>query len=168
MSSTFAVVDPATGTRVAEYAEIGRAGLEDALRRVAGAYRDWARATPVEERARLVREVARLHRERREELAEIIVREMGKPIGQARDEVDFAADIYEYYADNGPALTADQPIDLSGGDGTALIRTAPVGPLLGIMPWNFPYYQVSRFAAPNLVLGNTVLLKHAPQCPESA
>jgi succinate-semialdehyde dehydrogenase/glutarate-semialdehyde dehydrogenase len=82
--------------------------------------------------------------------------------------VAFAADIYEYYADNGPSLTADQGIDLSGGEGTALIRTTPVGPLLGIMPWNFPYYQVSRFAAPNLVLGNTVLLKHAPQCPESA
>src|SRR5690606_33171392 len=54
------------------------------------------------------------------------------------------------------------------GEGTALIRRAPLGPLLGIMPWNFPYYQVARFAAPNLVLGNTIILKHAPQCPESA
>jgi succinate-semialdehyde dehydrogenase / glutarate-semialdehyde dehydrogenase len=96
------------------------------------------------------------------------VREMGKPVAQARAEVEFAADIYEYYADNGPALVQDQPIELSGGEGEALIRTSPVGPLLGIMPWNFPYYQVSRFAGPNLVLGNTVLLKHAPQCPESA
>src|SRR3954447_7963150 len=168
MSSTFAVVDPATGTRVAEYPETDAAGLEDALRRVAAAYTGWARGAGVEERARLVRAVARLHRERRDELAEIIVREMGKPVSQARDEVEFAADIYEYYADNGPALVADQPIELSGGDGTAVIRTSPVGPLLGIMPWNFPYYQVARFAAPNLVLGNTVLLKHAPQCPESA
>src|SRR3954447_26322700 len=168
MSSTFAVVDPATGTRVAEYPETDAAGLEDALRRVAAAYTGWARGAGVEERARLVREVARLHRERRDELAEIIVREMGKPVSQARDEVEFAADIYEYYADNGAALVADQPIELSGGEGSALIRTSPVGPLLGIMPWNFPYYQVARFAAPNLVLGNTILLKHAPQCPESS
>src|SRR3954447_3646864 len=168
MSSTFAVVDPATGTRVAEYPETDAAGLEDALRRVAAAYTGWARGAGVEERARLVRAVARLHRERRDELAEIIVREMGKPVQQAGEEVEFAADIYEYYADNGAALVADQPIELSGGDGSALIRTSPVGPLLGIMPWNFPYYQVARFAAPNLVLGNTVLLKHAPQCPESA
>jgi succinate-semialdehyde dehydrogenase/glutarate-semialdehyde dehydrogenase len=166
--STYAVVDPATGTRVAEYPEVDQAGLEDALSRVSAAYSGWARTAGVEERARLVREVARLHRERRDELADIIVREMGKPVGQARAEVEFAADIYEYYADHGPALVADQPIDLSGGEGAAFIRTAPVGPLLGIMPWNFPYYQVSRFAGPNLVLGNTVLLKHAPQCPESA
>jgi succinate-semialdehyde dehydrogenase / glutarate-semialdehyde dehydrogenase len=168
MSSTYAVVDPATGNRIAEYPEVDQAGLEDALRRVAAAYSGWARKAGVEQRARLIREVARLHRERRDELADLIVREMGKPVAQARAEVEFAADIYEYYADNGPALVQDQPIELSGGEGEALIRTSPVGPLLGIMPWNFPYYQVARFAGPNLVLGNTVLLKHAPQCPESA
>ncbi|HWO48020.1 MAG TPA: aldehyde dehydrogenase family protein, partial [Solirubrobacterales bacterium] len=63
---------------------------------------------------------------------------------------------------------ADEPIELLGGEGTALIRRSPFGVLLGIMPWNFPYYQVARFAGPNLVIGNTILLKHAPQCPESA
>jgi succinate-semialdehyde dehydrogenase/glutarate-semialdehyde dehydrogenase len=166
--STYTVVDPATGDRLAEYPEVDAAGLEDALRRVAAAYASWGRTSTPDERAALLRRVAELHRERSEELAEIIVREMGKPVQQARDEVGFAADIIDYYADNGPALMQDQPIELSGGDGDALIRTSPIGPLLGIMPWNFPYYQVARFAAPNLVLGNTVLLKHAPQCPESA
>src|SRR5437868_7920592 len=63
---------------------------------------------------------------------------------------------------------ADEPIKLLGGEGTAVIRRSPFGVLLGIMPWNFPYYQVARFAGPNLVVGNTILLKHAPQCPESA
>ncbi len=85
----------------------------------------------------------------------------------ALGEVDFAADITEFYADKAEAITADTPIDILG-EGTAVIRRSSLGPLLGIMPWNFPYYQVARFAAPNLVLGNTILLKHAPQCPESA
>jgi succinate-semialdehyde dehydrogenase / glutarate-semialdehyde dehydrogenase len=96
------------------------------------------------------------------------VREMGKPIEQALGEVDFSAAIYQYYADNGAKLLADEPIDLLEGDGSAFIRRSPVGLLLGIMPWNYPYYQVARFAGPNLVVGNTILLKHAPQCPESA
>ncbi|GAA1995827.1 aldehyde dehydrogenase family protein [Microbacterium pumilum] len=114
-----------------------------------------------------MRRAAELHRERRDELAAIIVREMGKPLSAALGEVDFAADITEYYADNAEKITGDQPIDILG-EGTAVIRRSPIGALLGIMPWNFPYYQVARFAAPNLVIGNTILLKHAPQCPESA
>jgi len=92
---------------------------------------------------------------------------MGKPLAAAQGEVDFAADITEYYADNVDKITGDTPIDILG-EGTAVIRRAPLGVLLGIMPWNFPYYQVARFAAPNLAVGNTILLKHAPQCPESA
>ena len=93
---------------------------------------------------------------------------MGKPIEQALGEVDFSAAIYEYYADNADEFLADEPIELSEGEGSAFVRRSSVGVLLGIMPWNFPYYQVARFAGPNLVIGNTILLKHAPQCPESA
>jgi succinate-semialdehyde dehydrogenase / glutarate-semialdehyde dehydrogenase len=93
---------------------------------------------------------------------------MGKPIEQALGEVDFSAAIYQYYADNGPGLMKDESIDLLDGDGSAFIRRSSVGVLLGIMPWNYPYYQVARFAGPNLVVGNTILLKHAPQCPESS
>jgi succinate-semialdehyde dehydrogenase / glutarate-semialdehyde dehydrogenase len=115
-----------------------------------------------------VRRVAELHVERRQELAEIIVREMGKPLEQALGEVDFAGDIYAFYADNAEELMADEPIKLLAGDGSALVRRSSLGVLLGIMPWNFPYYQVARFAGPNLVIGNTIVLKHAPQCPESA
>jgi succinate-semialdehyde dehydrogenase/glutarate-semialdehyde dehydrogenase len=96
------------------------------------------------------------------------VREMGKPRAGALEEVDFSADIYDYYADHAEEILRDRPIDLLGGTGRALMRRSSLGPLLGIMPWNFPYYQVARFAGPNLLLGNTILLKHAPQCPESA
>ncbi|HEU5105447.1 MAG TPA: NAD-dependent succinate-semialdehyde dehydrogenase [Solirubrobacterales bacterium] len=166
--STYAVVNPATGETVKEYQEISDEELRAAIDRCDQASRSFPSETSVADRAALVRRVGELHSERRQELAEIIVREMGKPIEQALMEVDFAAEIYGFYADNAEDLMADEPIKLLGGEGTAVIRRSPFGVLLGIMPWNFPYYQVARFAGPNLVIGNTILLKHAPQCPESA
>ncbi|NLP82940.1 NAD-dependent succinate-semialdehyde dehydrogenase [Microbacterium sp. CFH 90308] len=164
--SDYAVVNPATGETLATYPTIADDALEGVIAGADAAFRTW-RDVPVAERAARIRKVADLHRERRDELAAIIVREMGKPLSAALGEVDFAADITEYYADNADRITADQPIDILG-EGSAVIRRSPLGVLLGIMPWNFPYYQVARFAAPNVVVGNTILLKHAPQCPESA
>jgi succinate-semialdehyde dehydrogenase/glutarate-semialdehyde dehydrogenase len=164
----YAVINPATGETVREYPTITDDALRDAIGRTDAAHNDWAASSTVEERAALIRRVGEIHTEKRQQLAEIIVREMGKPIEQALGEVDFAAAIYEYYAGNGPSLMADEPITLLEGDGSALIRRSSYGVLLGIMPWNYPYYQVARFAGPNLVVGNTILLKHAPQCPESA
>ena len=165
--STYAVVNPATGETVATYPSATDQDIADAVAATEHAYRSWARTTTPAQRAALVRKVAELHRERREELARIVVREMGKPLAAALGEVDFAADITEFYADNADKITADAPLQILG-EGTAVIRRSPLGPLLGIMPWNFPYYQVARFAAPNLVVGNTIILKHAPQCPESS
>ncbi|MEU1971076.1 NAD-dependent succinate-semialdehyde dehydrogenase [Microbacterium sp. NPDC019599] len=164
--SEYTVVNPATGETLATYPTITDEALEGAIASADAAYRTW-RNVPVAERAARVRRAAELHRERRDELAALIVREMGKPLAAALAEVDFAADITEYYADHADKVTGDQPLDIEG-DGTAVIRRSPLGVLLGIMPWNFPYYQVARFAAPNIVVGNTILLKHAPQCPESA
>src|SRR4051812_2872918 len=164
----YAVVDPATGETVKTYETISDDDLKAAIGRAAGAHRAWGRETTVEERAAVIARVAAIHEERKQELGEIIVREMGKPIEQAVGEVEFSAAIYEYYADNGAKLMADEPIDLLDGEGSALVRRTSLGLLLGIMPWNYPYYQVARFAGPNLVIGNTILLKHAPQCPESA
>ncbi|HSI35145.1 MAG TPA: NAD-dependent succinate-semialdehyde dehydrogenase, partial [Tepidisphaeraceae bacterium] len=164
--SDYAVVNPATGETLATYPTISDDALEAAVAGADAAYRAW-RDVPVAERAAKIRRVAELHRERRDELAAIIVREMGKPLAAAVGEVDFAANITDYYADNAEKVTADQPLDILG-EGTAVIRRMPLGVLLGIMPWNFPYYQVARFAAPNIVIGNTILLKHAPQCPASA
>ncbi|WP_036302119.1 MULTISPECIES: NAD-dependent succinate-semialdehyde dehydrogenase [Microbacterium] len=163
----YAVVNPATGETLASYETFTDAQIEAGVAAAATAYRDWARDASVAERAERLNRVADLHRERRDELAEIIVREMGKPLAAALGEVDFAADITQFYADNAAKITADQPIDILG-EGTAVVRRSALGPLLGIMPWNFPYYQVARFAAPNVAIGNTILLKHAPQCPESA
>ncbi|MBO3664855.1 NAD-dependent succinate-semialdehyde dehydrogenase [Microbacterium stercoris] len=163
---TYSVVNPATGETLADYPEATDAQIQDALAAAHEGFLAW-RSTPVAERAAVVRRAAELHRERRDELAHAIVREMGKPLVAALGEVDFAADIVEYYADQAAVVTADQPIDLLG-EGSAVVRRSPLGVLLGIMPWNFPAYQVARFAAPNLVVGNTIILKHAPQCPESS
>src|SRR6478672_5239172 len=166
--STYAVVNPATGETVREYPKISDDELRAAIGRADEASRTWSNSTTVADRAALVRKVGELHKERSQELAEIIVREMGKPVEQALGEVDFAGDIYVFYADNAEDLMADEPVKGFDGEGTAVVRRSPFGTLLGIMPWNFPYYQVARFAGPNLVIGNPILLKHAPQCPESA
>ena len=164
----YAVTDPATGEVVQEFPTATDAEVEAAVASATTASKGWARTTTVAERAALVRRVAELHNERKDELAAIIVREMGKPLGDAVGEVEFSAAIYEYYADNAEKMLADEPVELLEGEGTAIIRRSPYGVLLGIMPWNFPYYQVARFAGPNLCIGNTIVLKHAPQCPESA
>jgi succinate-semialdehyde dehydrogenase/glutarate-semialdehyde dehydrogenase len=171
MSTTttdYAVIDPATGETLKTYDTISDADLEAAIGRGAEAHRAWGRETSLEDRAKVIARVAELYNERAQDLAKIIVREMGKPIEQAVGEVEFSAAIYQYYADNAAELLKDEPIDLLEGEGSAFIRRSSVGLLLGIMPWNYPYYQVARFAGPNLVVGNTILLKHAPQCPESS
>jgi succinate-semialdehyde dehydrogenase/glutarate-semialdehyde dehydrogenase len=162
----YATINPVTGERVREYASLtddeARAALDDADR----VYSAWS-ALPSGERADIVWRVGALHRERAAELAALMTLEMGKPITQGSAEVGLAASIYDYYADKGPALLADEVLDIAG-TGQAIVRTTSIGALLGIMPWNFPLYQVARFVAPNLLLGNTILLKHAQNCPQLA
>ena len=158
---------PGTGETAKTYPTITDAELEAAIALADEAHRGWSKSTTVAERAALVRRVGELHTERRDQLAAIIVREMGKPTDQGLDETATA-----------PTSTPTTPttrrsdegraVNLLAGEGLALIRRDSLGVLLGIMPWNFPYYQIARFAGPNLVIGNTILLKHAPQCPESA
>lgn len=166
--TTYAVVDPQTNETVCEYPTLTDAELRTSIDRAAGATEGWGRSSTVADRAALMRRVAELHDERREELARIIAREMGKPVAQAQGEIDICVAIYTFYADNAADFLADEKIELLGGEGSALVRRSALGTLLGIMPWNYPYYQVARFVAPNLMIGNSILLKHAPQCPESA
>ena len=162
----FRVIDPSDGTVVREYDAATDADIEDSLSRADAGYQRW-RNEPVADRAAALARAAAVFRERAEELAGLAHREMGKSVRSGRNEVNLVADIFDYYATEGPSLLADREFRPASG-GRAVIVRQPVGVLLGIMPWNYPYYQVARFAAPNLMLGNTVLVKHAPNCPSSA
>ena len=164
--STYQVVNPATGEVEQEFDTATDAQVGDVVERSHAAYSTWS-STTKDERTKVLLRVAEIYEERADELALIIAREMGKPLREGVGEVKLVASIYRYYAEEGPELLADTPLHPKQG-GRALVRKEPIGPLLGIMPWNFPYYQVARFAAPNLMIGNTIILKHAPQCPESA
>lgn len=166
--TAYTVINPATGERGKTYPAITDQELAGAIATAHATFRRGVFSTTPQQRAQLIRRVGELHVERREELARLLVREMGKPIEQGLGEVDFCASIYEYYADHGASALADEPIELADAAGSAVLRRSPLGVLLGVMPWNYPYYQICRFAAPNLIAGNTVLLKPAPQCPESA
>ncbi|MHA6966512.1 NAD-dependent succinate-semialdehyde dehydrogenase [Glutamicibacter bergerei] len=162
----YAVTNPATGLVEKQYPQHTDPQIQQALE-LAAASGPVLTDMAVDQRSALLHRVADLYSQRRNELAAIITREMGKPVFQAGIEIDIVVSIYRYYAEQGPNFLADEQLDVASG-GTALVRKEAVGVLLGIMPWNFPYYQVARFAAPNLMIGNTILLKHAPQCPESA
>ena len=132
--SSYAVTDPATGETVKEYPEITDDELRGAIGRADDAHREWAASSSVADRAALVRRVGELHLERRQELAEIIVREMGKPIEQALGEVDFCGDIYGFYADNAEELMADQPIKLPEARGRPWCVAARSGCSSGSCP----------------------------------
>jgi succinate-semialdehyde dehydrogenase / glutarate-semialdehyde dehydrogenase len=162
----YQVVNPATGQVEQEYPTAADAEIGGILDRAGRGYLAWRRAA-MTERAGILRRVAQLCQDRSAELGAIITREMGKTTAEAQGEVEFTVSIYRYYADHGPGLLKDEPLH-SNTPGTAWVRKSPIGALLGIMPWNYPYYQVARFAAPNLMIGNAVVLKPAPQCPESA
>ena len=166
--SHYAVINPATGETIRTYSQISDDEVEQVIASADEAHFGWSRNSSTGERAALLRRAGDLHEERRDKLAAIIVREMGKPVDEALGEIDYSADIYRYYADNAQEFLKDEPITLLSGEGSAFMRSKSLGVLIGVMPWNFPYYQVARFAGPNLMTGNTIILKHASQCPESA
>jgi len=155
---SFATINPATGRRVRRYRPDRPAEVTAALRRAEAAQRSW-RGVPPARRARCLRRVASVLRKRRDEFASLITLEMGKPLGQARAEIEKSAAVCAYYAKNGPRFLADEfP---AGAAKNVRVGFEPVGLVLAIMPWNFPFWQVFRAAAPALMAGNAVLLKHS-------
>ncbi|MFE6161551.1 NAD-dependent succinate-semialdehyde dehydrogenase [Streptomyces sp. NPDC056486] len=164
--SSFATVSPYTGETLKEFPAIEGEEVDSRVETADRAFDAW-RKRPIAERAAVVARAAGLMKQRKEELAQIITLEMGKLISEARGEVDLAASILKYYAQHGPDFAAAETLEFEG-EGEAYLVNEPLGVLLGVMPWNFPLYQVVRFAGPNLVLGNTVLVKHAGICPQSA
>ncbi|MGH8501412.1 MAG: NAD-dependent succinate-semialdehyde dehydrogenase [Gammaproteobacteria bacterium] len=155
---TLLSINPATGETLDETPTWTDAELDRALQGSAQVSRRWA-ATPVDERCALLRALAALLRKRRNKLALLICREMGKLIGEARAEVDKCAWACEYYTEHAESFVGDEPVDT--GARKVYVQYQPLGPVLAIMPWNFPFWQVFRFAAPALAAGNTGLLKHA-------
>ncbi|MFF7104942.1 NAD-dependent succinate-semialdehyde dehydrogenase [Streptomyces nigra] len=163
--SPIATVNPYTGERVREFPPLSTEDVARAIDAAHSGYPAW-RARSTADRGALVQRAGRLMRERKEELAHLLTLEVGKLIDSSRAEVDLASDILVHYGEHGPELLEERPLPVTGG--TAVLVNEPLGVLLGVMPWNFPLYQVVRFAGPNLVLGNTILLKHASSCPQSA
>ncbi|KAJ1683800.1 hypothetical protein LUZ63_020945 [Rhynchospora breviuscula] len=164
--SLYTTTNPATGETLKEFDTLDDAGVQNALDRAQAGYESW-RETTLEQRAEVLHAIAAAYKERAEEIGRTVATEMGKPVKQAQMELGLVSMIYDWYADNGPRLLADEVLDDMGAQ-SSVVRREPVGVLLGIMPWNFPHYQVARFAAPNLMIGNSILLKHAPICAASA
>jgi succinate-semialdehyde dehydrogenase/glutarate-semialdehyde dehydrogenase len=158
-------VNPATGEVVEKFEAMTGAALERLIEGTHGAFLEW-RGTSFDARATPMRAAARLLRERREQYARTMAVEMGKPIRQGEAEVDKCAWVCEYYAENAEAFLAGQPRETDGS--RSYVRFDPLGVVLAIMPWNFPFWQVFRFAAPALMAGNGAVLKHASNVPRCA
>ena len=157
-------VNPNTNKTVKSFEEMTEKTVDAKVAKAQTTFTDW-KETSYQKRADLLHKVATLMRDKKSALAETITLEMGKLLAEAEAEIDLSANIFDYYADHGEAFLADKVLDPEYG--SAIVRNSPIGVLLGVMPWNFPFYQVARFAAPNIMVGNTILLKHAsivPQC----
>lgn len=161
----YQTTNPATGETVATFEEISDVELAKVIDVAQSCYEmDW-RNRPIAQRAQIVRTAAKLMRERQEQLAGLITLEMGKLIAEARGEVGLSADILDYYADRAEAYLKPRPIPEAPG---ATVETLPLGVIVCIEPWNFPYYQLARVAGPQLVVGNVLVAKHAENVPQCA
>src|SRR5215207_2001763 len=158
--SEVTTADPATGRPLATYPGADVAAVLEVLAAVHAAQPAWA-GRPVEERAELVRAIGAQLRKQAGELAELMTAEMGEAITEARAEGEKSATACDYYAEQGPGFLAARPVD-TGSDRRAWVAHEPIGVVLAVMPWNFPFWQVLRFAAPTLLAGNTAILKHSP------
>lgn len=159
------VIDPTTGKSIRSFKEMGNKKINKAIQLTHNTFGHWQH-TDREERAHRLREVARVLEEEKEAYAMLITREMGKRLVEARSEVEKCALVCLYYAQNAERFLQDEFVSTEAAK--SYISYRPLGVLLGIMPWNFPFWQVFRFAAPNLMAGNTILLKHAPNVPGCA
>ena len=158
-------INPVNGEQIGSYPFESEAALQTALSRATAGFRVW-RGTPVAQRSQRLIILAQVLRNNAETMANMITLEMGKPITQARGEIEKCAQLCEWYAEHGPAMLIAEPTMVEGGK--ARIEYRPIGPILAVMPWNFPIWQVLRGAVPVLLAGNTYVLKHAPNVMGSA
>ena len=161
----YQTTNPYDGKVLEKFTESTAAELETKLARAAACYSAW-RTISFAERSIVLTRAAAIMRDRSDEFATLITLEMGKLIGQSRGEVAISADILDYYAENAEEFLAPEKLMVEKGDAT--VESHPVGVLFGVEPWNYPYYQIVRFAAPNLMAGNVVMVKHASNVPQCA
>lgn len=165
MSSTFQSINPYNGELLAEFELTTTKELERQLEGSTQSYASW-KSISVDKRAALLLRVAELVSERKHELARLASLEVGKTLANSLAEVEKCAFTVRWFAENGSAFLKARTVQAHAKH--SQIHYQPLGPLLAIMPWNFPFFQVMRFAAPALLAGNTVLLKHAPNVPQCA
>lgn len=158
----YRTVDPSTGELVRDYASHSDSEMEEAIREAQKSFRSW-RLSEWSRRVRGLGALSDLLTERKDDLARLMAVEMGKPIGEGRAEADKCAWACRHYAEQGSRYLASEEIEL--GESRAEVRCAPLGPILAIMPWNFPFWQLFRCGVPAIAAGNVVLLKHAPNTP---
>ena len=162
----YQTINPFTEKLVKTFTEQTDEQLQSIIAQAEDTYsNDWSKRS-LADRKKILKNAVKIFREKREEFAQHITLEMGKLVTESRGEVDLSADILEYYADNAEAFLAPEKLKVSGGE--AVVENAPLGVLFCIEPWNFPYYQLARVAGPNLMLGNTLIVKHAPNVPQCA
>jgi len=162
---SFQTTIPATNKRIQSFDEMTNDAVEKSVSNSVAASEEW-KQTEYQTRSQLLYTVAGWLRAKRKELAKLITLEMGKLLIYAEGEIKLSAEIFDYYAKNAEGFLADKI--LNPVHGKALIRHSPIGVLLGIQPWNFPFYQVARFAAPNIMIGNAVLVENASNVPQCA
>jgi len=165
---SYATTNPYTGERLATFADATDAEVENALSRADAAFQQW-RLKPIKERGIILQRAADLLRERKDDYARLMTLEMGKLFREAQAEVEISAQIMEYYVKHAEQLLAPEKLPVATPDeGDAMLVHDPLGVILAIEPWNFPFYQIARILAPQLSAGNTLLLKHASNVPQSA
>ncbi len=163
--SDITTVNPATGEEIAAYSKLSREEACAAVDKCHAAFEQW-RLRSLNDRARVIKGLGKALRDHKEELAQLMTAEVGKLIGDSRDEVELCAAICDYTAANGPKELADEHREPNNA-GRGIVTYSPIGVIYGVQPWNFPAYQVIRYAIANLMTGNGVLLKHASNCTGS-
>ena len=158
-------INPYNNKEIKSFEEFSEEAVEKKIAQADKTYQKW-KTIAIKQRAELLMNVASLFRKRKEELSKLITLEMGKLIAQSEAEVEMCASVYEYYAKNAADFLEDKPIEIK--DGKAFVRYTPIGIILAVEPWNYPYNQVARVAAPNIMAGNVIMVKHASNVPQCA
>jgi len=163
---TMQSINPATGELLIEFDTWDKETLDYTLTQAGYMFEDWSKLTPMEDRCTMIKRVAEVLRDDVVPLAELITLEMGKTTKEAQAEIEKCANVCDFYAENGPTFLADEPIETDASK--SYVAYLPLGVVLAVMPWNYPFWQVFRFAAPALIAGNTAVLKHASNVPQCA